>query len=166
MDPKTGVRIRPTRPTDRDGVRAFTIEQWCGEFVTAHGTVYYPDRLPGFVAEDSAGEILGLVTYSLDGGDCEVATLNAVQQRVGIGTALFDAVAEVARGAGCRRLWLMSTNDNVEALAFYEKRGMRLTAVHRDAVARSRKLKPAIPLAGRYGIPICDEWELELSLIP
>ena len=41
---------------------------------------------------------------------------------------------------------------------------MRLAAVHRGAIAESRKLKPEISLFGVGGRPIEDEIEFELAL--
>jgi len=79
----------------------------------------------------------------------------------GVGTALIVAAEEVAQRAGCRRLWLITTNDNTHALRFYQKRGFVLAALHRNAVAASRARKPEIPLTGNDGIPIRDEIELE-----
>jgi ribosomal protein S18 acetylase RimI-like enzyme len=73
-------------------------------------------------------------------------------------------VREVATAAGCRRLWLITTNDNLDALRFYQRRGFELVAVHRDFREVARRLKPSIPLEGNFGIPIRDEIELELRL--
>ena len=61
-------------------------------------------------------------------------------------------------------MWLITTNDNLNALRFYQGRGFRLVAVHPGAVEASRRLKPQIPELGSFGIPIRDELELELSL--
>ena len=80
----------------------------------------------------------------------------------GAGTALIQAVAQLARRQGCTRLWVITTNDNVDALRFYQRRGFCLVRVHRGAVDRSRAcLKPEIPPVGAYGIPLRDEIELE-----
>jgi ribosomal protein S18 acetylase RimI-like enzyme len=79
-----------------------------------------------------------------------------------VGTALINAVIEAARRQGCTRVWLITTNDNLHALRFYQKRDFVLVAVHANAVARARQIKPEIPLIGRDGIPIRDEIELEL----
>jgi ribosomal protein S18 acetylase RimI-like enzyme len=83
---------------------------------------------------------------------------------VGIGTALIDAVRDVAERAGCTRLWLVTTNDNLDALRFYQRRGFVLAALHRDAIEAARTLKPGIPAVGEYGIPIRDEIEMEMAL--
>lgn len=157
-------RIRPVEAADSDWIRNFTADHWGSEFVIVHETVYYPHRLPGFVAEDPNAQIAGLATYCMDADSCELVTLNAISRGRGTGTALLNAVAAAAESAGCKRLWLVTTNDNVGALAFYLKRGMRITAVDRDAVVRSRREKPSIPLIGEHGIPICDELTLEMPL--
>ena len=71
------------------------------------------------------------------------------------------------RPSGARRLWLITTNDNVDALRFYQRRGFRLVRVHAGAVDRSRAaLKPGIPEAGDHGIPLRDELELEMTTGP
>jgi GNAT superfamily N-acetyltransferase len=78
-------------------------------------------------------------------------------QWTGVGTALLAAVERKAR-----RLWLLTTNDNVDALRFYQRRGFRLAELHPGGVEESRaRLKPEIPETGEYGIPIRDELILE-----
>ena len=79
----------------------------------------------------------------------------------GVGTALIKAVIAAARAAGCRRLWLITTNDNLRALGFYQKRGFALVAVHRNALDRSREMKPQIGFIGENGIPLRGKIELE-----
>ncbi|MFQ5434793.1 MAG: GNAT family N-acetyltransferase [Anaerolineae bacterium] len=157
------MKVRPLTPEDQTKVGQFIRERWQAESVVAHGVVYHPHQLPGFVCE-ADGRWLGLLTYHLAGDACEIVTLDSVEEGQGVGTALVTAVQEMARRAGHGRLWLITTNDNLNALRFYQKRGFRLTAVHINAIAKSRQLKPGIPLFGSDGIPIRDEIELELSL--
>jgi ribosomal protein S18 acetylase RimI-like enzyme len=156
------VIIRPLREGDREWVRE-TLRQLWGETVVSRGAVHDPTALPGFVAEEG-GERVGLLTYRVDGADCEVVTIDAFPEGAGAGTALLDAAARAARDAGCGRVWLITTNDNLRALRFYQRRGFRLVAVHPDALERSRELKPSIPEIGLDGIPLRDELELELTL--
>ena len=87
--------------------------------------------------------------------------LIACRPRQGIGRRLLEAAEEVGRGLGCRRLWLVTTNDNRPALAFYQAVGWRQCAIHRGAITESRRLKPQIPRTGHAGIPIEDEIEFE-----
>lgn len=149
---------------DREWVRSLIVEHWGEERVLAHGVVYRPHTLPGFWVEGEEGAKTGLLTYVVDGGGCEIVTLNSLHENRGVGTLLIEAVKGKALRAGCDRLWLITTNDNLHALGFYQRRGFRLAAVHRDAVTRSRELKPSIPLFADNGIPLTDEIELELAL--
>ena len=154
--------VRPLREGDREWVRETLRELW-GETVVSRGVVHNPTALAGFVAEEG-GERVGILTYRIDGADCEVVTIDAFLAGAGAGTALLDAAAAAAREAGCGRVWLITTNDNLRALRFYQRRGFRLVAVHPDALERSRELKPSIPEIGLDGIPLRDELELELRL--
>ena len=119
--------------------------------------------MPGFAAFDGDG-CVGLVTYELDGGACEIVTIDALREGEGIGTALLEAVVDAAREAGCKRVQLLTTNNNVRALAFYQKRGFRLVALKAGEIDEQRKLKPSIPEVDSAGLPIRDELHLELSL--
>ena len=150
---------------EQERVARFIEERWGSRIVVGHGVGYEPHRLPGFAAR-LGDEMIGLVTYHVDGDACEIVTIDSRRPQIGVGGALLRAVARAARQAGCRRLWLITTNDNLNALRFYQKRGFRLIAVHRGAVTAARQIKPQIPLIGFDGIPIEDEWKLELGLEP
>lgn len=155
--------IRPLTEDDREWAAQFVRTRWGSSRVVAHGNLYYPHTLPGFIAEVD-GEPVGLLTYHVREGACEIVTIDSTRPGQGIGTALVDAAKREARRQGCRRLWLVTTNDNLSALRFYQKRGFRIVAIHRDAVTQARALKPGIPLVGEDGIPLRDEIELEFTL--
>jgi GNAT superfamily N-acetyltransferase len=120
-------------------------------------------RLPGFLAE-RAGTKVGYALVRIDNDELEVVALEALTRRQGIGTALLAAAADEARKARCARAWLITTNDNLDAVRFYQRRGWDLVALHRDAVTSGRQLKPEIPEVGDYGLPIRHELEFELLL--
>ena len=155
--------LRPLGAADSAWVSHRIAEQWGSEIAVAHGAIYRPAELPGFVAV-ADGEVVRLLTYHVEGDVCEIVTLDSQRAGRGIVTALIEAANAAAQRAGCRRLWLITTNDNTHALRFYQKRGFALAALHRDAVAASRAIKPEIPLFGNDGIPIREEIELEMSL--
>jgi DNA-3-methyladenine glycosylase I len=157
------VVVQPIGPQDREWVRRFIARRWGAETVVAHGTVYRPSELPGFIALLN-GKRAGVVTYHIDGTDCEIVSIDSVQPGQGIGTALITAVEKAARRRSCRRVWLITTNDNLNALGFYQKRGFTLVTIHRNALDISRRLKPEIPEMGQAGIPLRDEIELEMLL--
>ena len=155
--------IRPVIDTDRLWVRKLLREAWGEEIIVTHNGIYYPDTLPGFIAEKD-GQPAGLITYRIEVPDCEIVTLNSMEQRVGIGTALVSAAAGEASRLSCRRMWLITTNDNLNALRFYQKRGFRLAALYPNAITIAREIKPAIPNLGDFDIPLRDEIELEMKL--
>jgi GNAT superfamily N-acetyltransferase len=157
------VLYRRTGPEDTPQVCSFWKQHWGSDFMVVHGSVFRPDQLEGFVAEDG-GQWLGLLTYRIEGIGCEVISLDSLRAGQGIGTRLIQQVASEARRAGCARLFLSTTNDNLEALSFYQKRGFRLAAIRPGAVDRAREIKPAISLIGLHGIPLRDEIDLELTL--
>lgn len=155
------LEIREIEPRDAGAVEAFITERWGAVFVVSRGVVHRPAELPGFIVE-GGGRTVGLLTYHRTGDSCELVSIDAVRQHQGIGTALLEAVLARLRAEGCARLWLITTNDNLAALRFYQRRGFALAALYRGAVDRvSRPLKPAIPAVGHDGIPIRDELELE-----
>jgi ribosomal protein S18 acetylase RimI-like enzyme len=111
------------------------------------------------------GAIVGALSYDIVSADCEIVTLHVARQWSGIGSRLIAEAVNLAVAAGCQRLWVVTTNDNVDALRFYQRRGFRLSAVRCGAVDDARRiLKPTIAEFGEYGIAIRDELELTAEL--
>lgn len=154
------IQVRPVRHDDRERIRELIRDRWEDDTVVANGTVYQPAELDGFLAMQGE-QVVGLATYRIDQGACEIVTIDALVEGGGVGRSLIEAVYERALRAGCARLWVITTNDNERAQAFYDKLGFRVAAVRQGAVNESRKLKPSIPLVGRSGIAITDEIEYE-----
>ena len=144
-------------------LKAFILEHWGGPGVVSRGRVWCDEGLTAIRAMDKEG-LAGVVSWHAGPEEWEVVTINSRQSGQGVGTRLMDAVVELARRAGVRRLWLVTTNDNTPAMRFYEQRGFRQSAVYRDAIDVSRALKPGIPAIGLNGVPIRDEVEYELVL--
>jgi GNAT superfamily N-acetyltransferase len=159
----TSFKIRPINNDDKKWVGERLKEWWAGPAIVTRGKVHRADELPGFITEEN-DKPTGLITYEVTGKSGEIITMNSLAEGKGVGSALVEAVREAVAKAGCRRLWLITTNDNTAALRFWQKRGFRLAAVHRDAVEKSRRIKPEIPLTGNDGVPIRDEIELEMVL--
>ncbi len=153
------VAIRPVAENDRPTVEWLTTKLWGASEVAVHDGVFYPAALPGFIAE-RAGRIAGLVTFEVRTGILEIATINALDRYQGIGTILIEAVRAEAKRLGCHQVMLTTTNDNIGALRFYQRRGFRIAAVRPGAVDRTRQRKPEIPRTGDYGIPLRDEIDL------
>ena len=153
------IRIRPISEGDRPMLAWLVAELWGSEIVAVHGSSLRPAELGGFIAEQSR-RVVGLLTYQLVGSVLEIVTLNAIDRRAGIGTMLIEAAVAKARRFGCREIRLTTTNDNVDALRFYQRRGFRLAELRPGAVDEAREQKPEIPRVGDYGIPLHDEIDL------
>ncbi len=148
---------------DLPRLRQFWIEHWGGEEMISRGNVYRTEQLEGFVLEEG-DKWIGLLTFFIRDDECEVTSLDSLRENQGIGSRLMDEAVREARARNCKRLFLITTNDNLNALGFYQKRGLRLVAVYPGAVNESRKRKPGIPLIGMIGIPLRYEIELEIKL--
>jgi ribosomal protein S18 acetylase RimI-like enzyme len=148
--------VRPIEAADRDWILELLHERWAGEPMVIRGVSVFPSTHPGFVATDG-DERVGLITYTIDGGICEITSLDSLREGRGIGSALLDATTDTARASGCVQLRLVTTNDNEHAIGWYGRRGFVVADVRRDAMDEVRRLKPAVPLANEAGIPIRDE---------
>ena len=157
------IEIRPIDPADAVWVRELLTERWLSEKVVSRGRVHQADTLPGFIAWQGENRI-GLVTYEIEDEECEIVTLDSLAEGLGIGTELLKSVLQAAVKAKCNRAWLVTTNDNINALRFYQTRGFLLAALHRNAIEESRKLKPEIPARGFDNIALRDEIEFEMVL--
>jgi GNAT superfamily N-acetyltransferase len=158
--------IRAIQSSDIAFIREELTRHWNDTGIWSLGQRYQADELPGFVAVDESNQSkpIGLVTYFLHPGGWqgEVITLSTRRENSGAGTALLEAAVNAIRAAGCSRAFLTTTNDNLRALGFYQKRGWKLAMLHKGIIDEARKRHPVIPAIGMHGIPIRDEIELEL----
>jgi ribosomal protein S18 acetylase RimI-like enzyme len=157
------MEIRRLTVEDLPRLREYWKQQWGDEFVVAHGVIYDPGSLDGFIAVEN-DEWAGEITFTISGTDCEIVSLDSLFEERGVGTRLIHVVVDEARKQHCTRIFLITTNDNLHALGFYQRRGFELVAIYRGAINESRKIKPSIPLIGMNNIPLRDEIELELNL--
>ncbi len=166
--------IRALKPEDRNWVADYLDRHWMSTKIVSRGQVYYAHLLPGFAAfpgsseedADPEAKAIALLTYRMveDQPEVEIITINSDEVQKGVGTALIETVRVVATENGIKRIWVMTTNDNIDAIRFYQRRGFRFAAIYPNAVAESRKLKPQIPIVGEHSIPIMDEIEFEMRL--
>lgn len=161
----TSVRVRTLTERDRAWVRCRLDEDWGGPVQARAGMVGDVAALPGFVV-DVDRVPTGFATYAIVGAAAELAVLDAGTSGRGIGTMLTEAVAGAARSANATELWVVTTNDNIDALRFYQRRGFRLRSVRPGAVDEVRRsTKPEIAERGHHGIAIHDEIELVRRLL-
>jgi GNAT superfamily N-acetyltransferase len=157
------VHIREKTSADGERLTALWTAHFGAPHVVSRGREHRPLLLPGFVAEEG-GALLGAVTFQRTGDELEIVTLDSQSEDHGVGTALLATIVSQAHARGIVRLWLVTTNDNMRALRFSQRRGWSICALHVNAVDAARKLKPEIPLTGDHEIPIRHEIEFEFRL--
>jgi len=138
------IEILPLIEADRRWARVFLEEQAGAARTVSRGRLHQADQLPGFEALVS-GVRAGLLTYRLDAGELEVVALFVRLRGRGVGTPLLYQALQVAQREGCRRLWLITTNDNDPAIAFCRKSEMKLVAVHRMSAGRVAQVEAGDP---------------------
>ena len=156
--------VSPSGAEDAQWLQELWRSQWAGDTLVSCGRVYHLEDLECRIAWKD-GARAGAATFfhhAMNG--CELMTIDALTQYEGVGTVLLRDVEEQAVARGCRRIWLITSNDNLSAMRFYQRRGYRLCAVYHGAIDLAREFKPSIPLVGHHDIPIRDEVELEKFL--
>jgi GNAT superfamily N-acetyltransferase len=156
-----GTTVRDLQPADLPMAEALLEEGLGGRHQARQGELIDVLDRPGLVA-DAGDALIGLLTYDLQRAECELVAIVASVRGKGIGSALLAALRDRVPD---RPIWVVTTNDNLDALRFYQRRGFRLRALRAGAVNEARRtIKPAIPETGAHGIPLRDE--LELVLLP
>ncbi len=154
------MEIRPVEKTDLLWLESQWIETWGSKTLVSKGKKIHLEEQRGYIVSEISVPI-GFITYSINGSEMEITSLLAKREQAGVGKMLIDEVKEGARISGVKRIWLVTTNDNTHALAFYQKNGFSICGIRENIMEEYRKLKPEIPLAGYNGIPVRDEIELE-----
>ncbi len=155
--------IKTISSENREQINNFIRSHWFSTVMVVRGELFDMTILDGFVVYEGE-KIIGLVTYKISGTECEIMSLDSLMERQGIGTALINKVIETARENKCMKIKLITTNDNVNALRFYQKLGFDMAKLYHNALDISRKLKPTIPLIGDFDIPVKHEIEFEMDL--
>lgn len=156
------IKYRETTLEDSDQTALIMKENWGGEPLIVRTRSYFPSKLNGIIAQ-SGEKWIGFLFYDIRGDDCEIIVFEVFEKFKGIGTKILEQLITIAQNKLCKRLYLMTHNDNLDALRFYQRRGFHICCIHINSMEIARKIKPC-PEIGDYGIPIRDEIDLELIL--
>lgn len=155
---KNNLKIRSVTPDDAKWIKEIMDGSWGGLPLIIRGKKYYPTD--GIVAENESG-VAGFLFYEIQNTNCEIVVFEIFDKFKGTGTVMLNRFLELAKNKQCKRIHLMTTNDNLDALRFYQRRGFTICGIHLDSIKVSRKMKPAIGMIGDYDIPMRDEIDLE-----
>jgi len=150
-------------PVDREYIRRHWEETW-GLPVVSIDRTYEPEDVQGLVWRDEWGDAQGLITWHIEGEHAEIVTVDAYQQGRHIGGRLLDGAEAELRRRGVHHATIVTTNDNLRAIAFYVRRGYRMVRIALDDMERVRKIKPSVPRLGLNNVPLRDMIELEKDL--
>lgn len=148
---------------NRNLVNQFFRDNWFSTDISLRGEIIDCTKVDGFLVQEN-NTIIGLITYTFFGDICEIVSIDSKRENLGLGSALLKEVEHVAIENNCKKMRLVTTNDNLRALQFYQKRGYCLTKIYPNAMDEVRKQKPDVPLIGENGIPLRDELELEKEI--
>lgn len=159
------LRIREVdQEKDSEWIRQLLLQNWGGDCIVSGGVMFCPQEMEGFIAEDN-GIRVGILSYVIiSDNEMEIVLIEALNKHQGIGSTLVDRAKNRAFVRNCSRVYLYTTNDNLDALRFYQRRGFKIVNIYTGAMTEARKMKPGIPLIGDYNIPMLDEIELEFRL--
>ena len=157
------LKIRPAASADNKWLEELMNRDWGGLPLVIRGKKFYPSQLDGIIAENENG-IAGFLFYEVRDKDCEIIVFEVFDKFKGTGTSILDNLKEVAKDKKCQRIYLMTTNDHLDALRFYQKRGFHICGIHIDSVKNSIKIKPTIGMIGDHDIPVRDEIDFEFLL--
>jgi GNAT superfamily N-acetyltransferase len=147
----------------REQVNSFIAEQWLSTDMIIRGTIIDMTTVKGIAAMENSN-IIGLITFVIYDDVCEITSLDSIEEGKGIGTSLIDKLICIAKENGCGKVIVVTTNDNINAIRFYQKRGFDMAKLYHNSLVAARKLKPSIPLLGDDGIPLMHEIEFEMNL--
>jgi ribosomal protein S18 acetylase RimI-like enzyme len=155
------VLVREATDADRPAVRELFRRDFGRTKVVAFGEVMDLDEMPSLVAsyyQDPSGAL----AYRLLGDALHIVALatDPMWQRSGVGGHLIAEAELFARRLSLSKVIVSSTNDNLPALYFYQRRGYRLVHIAPNiVVASTHEEQP-----GFAGIPVRDEIRLEKRL--
>lgn len=146
--------------SNRECINEFIMKNWFTTTMILRGKEIDMTKVEGiFVLKDN--DIIGLVTFVVNGLNMEITSLDSLHEKQGIGSTLMRLAEREALDRNCSNITLITTNDNINALRFYQKRGYDMVHLFHNALDVSRKMKPEIPLIGENDIPLRHEIEFE-----
>jgi GNAT superfamily N-acetyltransferase len=156
-----GIELRPI--TDQTVVRDTLMKVFTVDHLLVMGRPY-PVRELDVIGAYDREELLGLALWTIKGQTALLPAVISLSTRRGVARALIGYVQDLAKKGGAKRLRAMTTNDNLDALRFYQLYGFRLTALFVNALDMLRVLHPSLEKIGFNDIPRRDAIELEMEL--
>lgn len=163
-DDRSTIEIRRSEASDYEWLIQSHTDEWGSPLIERTGEFLDAMELDSIVVIDN-GERVGLATLLHTDGETEIVTIKSFDKYRGIGSEMLHWIEADAFSRGSETLKVFTTNDNLDAIRFYQRRGFRLERIWKDSITEARKIKTMIPLEGSFGIPLCDEIELHKAIL-
>ena len=157
------MEYKKLKEVNREEVNKFIKKNWYSTDMFVGGDIIDMTTIDGIVVYEE-GKIVALETYRIKDKECEIISLDSLKEGQGIGTELINRVIQIAKDNLCKRVKVITTNDNIHAIEFYQKRGFDMFKLYHNAVNRARQMKPSIPLLGDNNIFINHEIEFQFLI--
>jgi ribosomal protein S18 acetylase RimI-like enzyme len=156
--------VREAVAADRHAIEEICDRAWGETEIDVFGRTFDVLACENLIATDDDGEMVGLISCAVHGGELAVVMYSVYPhyQGRGVGSALLDAAASMAVSRSLQSVKAAVSNDDLPLLYFYQRHGFALTEVARGLLAD----RLGYAGVGFAGIPIRDEIRLRRPVCP
>lgn len=146
---------------ERSCIREFVERFWQEQTQLTFDEKFVVTKLPAYIAKVKS-QTVGFVAFAEKEDSTIIVALGVLPQyqNAGIGKGLIEAVEDEAKRLHKKKLLVSTSNDDLPALAFYQRLGFQIYDVKPNVIAE----KHGAILKGIGGIPIRDELRLQKAL--
>jgi len=150
-----------TLDQEREKIRKFVKRFWGEEEQLTFDRKFMVAQLPAYIAKVGKN-IIGFASFAEVNSDIIIVALSVLPQyqNAGVGKNLIQKVEAETRRLGKKKLLVLTSNDDLPALAFYQSLGFQIYEVKPNVIAE----KHGMILKGIGGLPIRDELRLQKLL--
>lgn len=155
--------VREATAADRKAIELICDRVWGETEIDSFGRTFDVLQSSNLIAEVD-GELAGIISLALDGGEQAVVMLSVYPQYqgAGIGSALVKEASQRAADASLPGIKVAISNDDIPSLYFYQRLGFVLFDIACGAVVDQQNAV----LPGFGGIPMRDELRLRKPVCP
>ena len=161
--PKTTVKyaVKKASSQDRGEIKRLVQLFWGEQEQLTFDITFKVSELPAYVAKKE-GKVVGFVSFAELHDDLTVVALGIIPeyQGVGVGRRLVASAEKEAKRLKKKRILVSTSNDNLPALAFYQRLGFQIYEVKPNAIAE----KHGKVLKGIGNLPVRDELRLQKTV--
>ncbi len=149
---------------DKSVIAGFLIRRWGNDGVVVMGKVWSSKDMNALAAYNDTGQLMAIACWVMRADILLLTSIDSVAERTGVASALLEAIIRLAKREKAKRIRAVVTNENFDAMRFYQRRKFRFTALYVSAADAYRAVFQNAPKTGAHGIPVSDTLELELVL--